>query len=247
MRAVIFIIIVFAWTESFAQLRINLAVTSPPFFESVGIGRSQRYSSVKSALSAGVEFDNLRVRGDDVGKLHYSAGFFYSNPAYIGVFTDEDDNEFISQISTQVINMPLLVRGSLKISDLIENNWLGMELGILATTWIKYKLEEVASIKTRDINGNIISETIYRDSGSLINGFGSKFNFKIVWGMYSYVNRFYLGARVDLFSLSNMYSNRLSNTWNLPGDYSLYGHASRQGKMKNSFVNLVVAYRITKK
>jgi hypothetical protein len=247
MRSVIIIIIVFTWTGSIAQLRMNVAVTSPPFFESVDIGRSQRYSSVKSALSAGLEFDNIRPRGDDIGKLHYCMGFYYSNPAYIGVFTDENDNRFISQISTRVINMPLLVRGSLRISDLIENNYLGMELGIITTTWMKYKLEEVASIKVKDISGNTISETLYSDKGSLINGFGSKFNFKISWGMFAYVNRFYLGFRLDILSLSNMYSDRLSNKWNLPDEYSLYDHASKQGRMKNPCGNLVVAYRITKK
>jgi hypothetical protein len=247
MRSVILIIIAFTWTESVAQLRMNIAVTSPPFFEIVDIGRSQRYSTIKSALSAGLEFDNIRPRGDDIAKLHYCAGFFYSNPAFIGVFKDENDNQFISKISTQVINMPLLVRGSIRISDLIENNYLGMELGVTATTWMKYRLEEVASIKVKDINGNIISETLYSDKGSLINGFGSKFNFKVSWGMFAYVNRFYLGFRVDLVSLSNMYSDRLRNKWNLPDEYSLYDHASKQGRMKNSYANLVVAYRITKK
>jgi hypothetical protein len=142
--------------------------------------------------------------------------------------------------------MPVLVRGAIKISDLIENNLMGMEFGIVTSTWLKYRLHEVASIKT-DPNGNTIPEKIYSDEGSLISGFGSKFNFKVVGGLFVYVNRFYLSARFDIASLSNLYSNRLEKTWKVPPEYSLYKQASGQGRMKNSYVTLIVSFRLTKK
>ncbi|MBX9851841.1 MAG: hypothetical protein K2X86_08790 [Cytophagaceae bacterium] len=171
----------------------------------------------------------------------------YSNPSFIGVRIDEYENEYISLIDMQVLQIPLMVRGSLQISDLIENNYMGMEFGVVTTTWIKYKLEEVSSIKIRDAGGNIVAEDIYRDKGSLINGFGSKYNFKIVWGMYAYVNRFFIGARWDMISLSNMYSGRLKSTWKVPEEYSLYEFSAKQGRMKNSYVQLIFAFRLTKK
>jgi hypothetical protein len=247
-RAAIFLIMACACGEATAQLRINVSLASPPFLENVEIGRSQRYDKVKDAISPGIEFDNLFPKGDEIVKLHYSVGFYYYAPSFVGVFYDTDnDNQFVSEINSQMINMPILARGSFKISDLIENNRLGMELGIVASTWIKYKLHEVAAIKERDTNGNIISERVYSDEGNLISGFGSKVNFKVVGGFFVYVNRFYLSARFDMVSLSNLYSSRLEKTWKVPADYSLYQHASGQGRMKNSYVTLIVSFRITKK
>ncbi|HXA00830.1 MAG TPA: hypothetical protein VNW99_02520 [Cytophagaceae bacterium] len=247
MRVIIFFIVVFVCAEARAQLRINASVVSPPFLENNSIGKSQQFSSVKNSLSAGVEFDHLFPKEKAGAKLHYSAGFYYSSPAYIGVFQDSNGNQFLSEINSQVINMPIMARGSFPISDLIENNRMGIELGIVTTTWIKYKLQEVASIKTKDVNGNIIGETIYSDEGSLIKGFGSKFNFKAVAGFFVYVNRFYLSARFDLISLSDLYSNRLNSTWQVPSDYSLYQRARKEGRMKDSFCSLILSFRLTKK
>lgn len=244
MRTIIFLIIVSAWAEATAQLRINASVASPPFFEIISIGR--HYSSVKNALSAGIEFDHLFPKEKEGAKLHYSAGFYYSNPAFIGVSQDNNDNKFLSEINSQVINMPILARGSMPISDLIENNRMGIELGIVTTTWIKYKLHEVVSIKTKDVNGNI-TETIYSDEGSLIKGFGSKFNFKVVAGIFVYVNRFYLSGRFDLLSLSDLYSNKLESIWQVPSEYSLYHSAIKQGRMKDPYCSLILSFRLTKK
>jgi hypothetical protein len=247
MRTVIFLIIMSACVEATAQLRINASLVSPPFIETIAIGTGQQYSRVKNSLSAGIELDHLFAKEKDVAKLHYSVGFYYSNPSFIGVRGDTSDNRFLSEISSQVINMPIMARGSFRISDLIENNRMGIELGIVTTTWIKYKLHEVASIKTKDANGNIIGETIYSDEGSLIKGFGSKFNFKAVAGFFVYVNRFYLGWRFDLISLSNLYSDRLQRSWQIPSGYSLYHNAIKQGRMKDSYSTLIISFRLTKK
>jgi hypothetical protein len=247
MRIVIFLIIVCAYAEATAQVRVNVSVASPPFFEVVEIGKLQHFSRVKDALSPGIEFDNLFPKGKAEFKLHYSIGFYYSNPSFIGAYQDNNNNEFLSQINSQVINIPILARGSFKISDLIENNRIGFELGIVTTSWITYKLHEVASIKNEDTLGNVISETIYSDQGSLINGIGNKFNFKVVGGFFVYVNRFYLSARFDILSLSNLYSNRLEKTWQVPQGYSLYESASKEGRMKNSYAMLILSFRLTRK
>jgi hypothetical protein len=247
MRAIIFLIIISAWTEAMAQVRINASVMSPPVLENISIGGYQQFRSFKNNLSVGVELDHLFPKEKEGLKLHYSAGLYYYASAFIGVSVDSNDNKFVSQINSHVINMPIMARGSFPISDLIENNRVGMEFGIVTTTWIKYNLQEVASIKTRDPYGNIIGETIYSDEGSLVKGFGSKFNFKAVGGFFIYVNRFYLSWRLDLISLSNLYSNRLESAWQVPSDYSLYHRAGKERRMKDAYTNLIVSFRLTKK
>jgi hypothetical protein len=124
---------------------------------------------------------------------------------------------------------------------------MGIELGVVTNTWIKYTLHEVASIKTKDVNGNITGETIYRDEGSLIKGFVSKFNFKAVAGFFVYVNRFYLSWRFDLISFSDLYSGRLKSSWQVPAAYSLYHDGRKHGRMTNGYSTLILSYRLTKK
>ena len=137
-----------------------------------------------------------------------------------------------------------MVRGSFKISELIENNRVGFELGIVTTTFLRYNLTEVAATTYDSAQQSVYPQTPYYDGGSLIKGLGSKFDFKLVGGIFVYVNRFYLSARFDIISLSNMYSNHLAN---VPASYSLYEYSATQGRMKDSFVNLIVSYRITRK
>jgi hypothetical protein len=247
MKNALLLIMIFTWLEAGAQLRVNLSLASPPLFEVVDIGRTGYFKSEKSSLSPGIELDNLFPLESSIAKLHYSIGFYYSTPTFIGAYQDPNKNEFFSEIKTQVINMPVMARASIPISDLIENNRLCMELGLMTTTWLNYKLQEVASIKNTDINGTIISETLYNDAGSLINGAGSKYNFKLVGGLSVYVNRFYLGARFDILSLSNLYSSRLESTWKVPTAYSLYHSAGTDGKMKNSYLSIILSFRITRK
>ena len=247
MRNALFLIIIFICQKAGAQLRVNLSLASPPLFEVVSIGKAGYFKSEKSSLSPGIELDNLFPLKTAAVKLHYSIGFYYSNPSFIGAYQDQDENSFFSEIKTQVINIPLMAKASIPISDLIENNRLCMELGLTTTTWLNYKLQEVVSIKNTDINGTIISETLYSDAGSLINGVGSKYNFKLVGGLSVYVNRFYLGARFDMLSLSNLYSSRLEGTWKVPANYSLYHSAKEDGKMKNSYLSIILSFRITRK
>jgi hypothetical protein len=70
---------------------------------------------------------------------------------------------------------------------------------------------------------------------------------KILQYIIDIVNRFYLGARFDILSLSNLYSNRLEKTWQVPPGYSLYESASKEERMKNSYAMLVLSFRLTKK
>lgn len=234
------------------QVRINLSVQSPPINEAVFNGKFLKayqlyeYSGQRNLISPGIEFDNLFVKGTDEAKLHYSIGFYYSNPDFIGAYGNSSGNEYVSEIKSRQINIPLLARGSVKISELIDNNRIGLELGVVTTAWLKYHLSEITSVKIKDANGDIVGETIYQDEGDLVKGAGDKFNFKAVAGLFVYVNRFYLGFRMDLISFGDLYSGRLNNTWKIPAQYSFYQLSQKDGRMKRTYSSFTISFRITK-
>ncbi len=242
-----------------AQPRLNLSVMSPPFWENVNIGRSQYYTNTtKNGLSIGLELDNLFVRGNDQLKLHFSIGAYYGAQSFTGGFRSTGtyvynnypfiyNENLASQINTRYISVPIMVRGSVKISELVENNRVGAEFGIVTSSYLRYNLSEAASITYDSAQYYGRYQSSASAQGSLISGFGSKFNVKMVFGLFVYVNRFYISGRIDMISLSNMYSSRLANNWNLGHDYSLYALSHDQGTMKDSFVKIVVSYRITRK
>jgi len=256
MRNLFLLLILAASIKAHAQVGLNVSVISPPIWETVNIGRSQYYkNTTKNGLSAGLELDNLFAREKGTLKLHFSIGAYYTAQSFTGSLRDtsttvynnfgyKTTNNYVSQINTRIINIPIMVRGSFKISELIENNRVGFELGIVTTTFLRYNLTEVAATTYDSAQQSVYPQTPYYDGGSLIKGLGSKFDFKLVGGIFVYVNRFYLSARFDIISLSNMYSNHLAN---VPASYSLYEYSATQGRMKDSFVNLIVSYRITRK
>ncbi len=259
MRVLFILFALVACTLAEAQVRLNASVISPPFWETVNIGRSQYYTNTtKNGLSAGVELDNLFAREHDRFKLHFSIGAYYTAQSFTGSSRDTGTyvynnfgykytENFVSQINTRIINIPIMARASFKISDLIENNRVGIELGIVTTTFLRYHLTEASSITYDSAQYYARYQSFYSDQGNLIKGLGSKFNFKLVGGVFIYINRFYLSARFDIIALSNLYSNRLANSWGVPASYSLYEYSATQGRMKDSFVNLIVSYRITRK
>ncbi len=253
MKISICLILILSYFGGQAQLRLNLSVESPPFIESIYFGSADnaieiyQYESRKDVVSPGIELDNIFAKEKNGAKLHYSIGFYYSNPAYIGTLVDSKKNQFVSEIKSQLINMPIFIRGSLKISELIDNNRMGVELGVLTTSWIQYDLSEIASVKTRDTNGDIVGETVYKDQGNLTTGLGDKINFQPVGGLFVYVNRFFLSARWYFLPLSDWYSNRLDTTWQVPSNYSFYQQGGKEGNMKHIWMSATISYRITRK
>lgn len=235
-----------------AQVKINLSLQSPTINEAVFNGKYLKayqlyeYTSQRSMLSPGIEFDNLFPTGNEEAKLNYSLGFYYSNPDFIGVSGSSDQDELVSEIKARIINMPLFARGSVKISELIDNNRMGIELGIVTTAWLKYELNEITSVKTKGPDGKIIGETIYSDRGNLVDGVGDKLNFKAVGGLFLYVNRFYLGFRMDILSFGDLYSSRLNSHWKIPSEYSFYQLSHTKGRMKRTYTILTLSFRISK-
>ncbi len=233
------------------QLNLNLSIQAPPINEAVFNGKFLKpyqlyeYSSQKNFISPGIEFDNLFSRGTDF-KLHGSLGFYYATSELIGVYGNYDENQFVSELKTKLINIPFFVRGSIKISELIENNRMGIELGGVSTAWINYDLSEVASIKSLDTNGNVIGEIIYQDQGNLVNGIGDKLTYKAVAGVFVYVNRFYLSFRMDLYSFGDLYSDRLDKGWGIPEEYSFYKLSRKEGRMKRTYSSITLSFRLTR-
>ncbi len=251
-RRLFFLLVLFPFAETNGQVRINLTVQSPHFLDLVSNGHGTPknppyfpFERKKDFISPGIEVDNLFRREKYGASLHFAVGAFYSNPAYVGVYQNAG-NEFLSELTSSQINIPVLVRGAIKISELIPNNRTGIELGLMGTTWLKYDLQEIASIKIKDASGDIIGETIYSDQGSLIDKPGSKTNVAAMGGMFIYVNRFYVGFRIVLISLGDMYSNRLANSWQVPENYSLFESEHHKGNMKASYATICLSYRITK-
>jgi hypothetical protein len=252
MKLVAILILICQFFSANAQVKINLSVQTPPINEAIFNGKFLKayqlyeYTAQKNFISPGIEFDNLFSVGPAEAKLHYSLGFYYSSSDFIGVHSDSDQNEFVSEIKAQMINMPLLARGSVKVSDLIDNNRIGIELGVITTAWLKYELDEIASIKSKDIDGNIIGETIYSDKGNLVTRPADKINLKAIFGLFVYVNRFYLSFRMDLLSFGDLYSNRLNQAWKIPAEYSFYQQTHKEGRMKRTYANLTISFRISR-
>jgi|GEM_PF-4905248 len=261
MRALFCIALLFTTCTAWAQVRLNVSVTSPPFLEIVDIGRRQYYNNTtKNGLSPGLELDNLFAREKDGLKLHFSIGAYYTTQSFTaGNYTDTgtyfyngynypySENQ-VSQINTKLINIPIMARGSFKISELVENNRVGFELGIVTSAFLSYHLAEAASLTYDSANYYGLYQSYATDQANLANGLGSKFTFKVVGGIFVYVNRFFISGRFDIASLSNLYAKQFNaNTWQVPPGYSLYQQASTEGRMKNSFATIVVSYRITSK
>ncbi len=138
-----------------------------------------------------------------------------------------------------------MVRGMVKLSQLIDNNYAGIELGLQGNVWLDYKLKELVSIKIIDQNGDIIGETIFSDNGDLIENPGDKFGISFIGGIFFYVRRFFISYRITA-TITDMYSGKLKNNWNVPFNYSIYESKRSEGKMKQLYSSLVVAFRITK-
>ncbi|MFL5729617.1 MAG: hypothetical protein ACJ75J_09050, partial [Cytophagaceae bacterium] len=118
MKKYLFIFLFCLFSEAKAQVRVNLSVASPPFWEINNMGKSShQYSSSRDALSPGIELDNLFAKEKNGGKLHYTVGFYYTNPTFVSVFKDDDDNAFFSEIKTQAIHMPVMARASFPVSE----------------------------------------------------------------------------------------------------------------------------------
>lgn len=223
---------------------------TPPINEAVFNGKFLKayqlyeYSSQRNFISPGIELDNLLPRETADLKLHYCLGFYYANSDFIGVYGNYNQNQLVSEIKTNVINIPLFARGSVKISELIDNNRMGIELGVVTTAWINYDLNEIASIKSLDVDGNVIGETIYQDRRNLVDGFGDKLNCKAVGGAFVYVNRFYLSFRMDIISVGDLYSNRADKAWNIPSEYSFYQLSHKEGRMKRTYSSITLSFRL---
>ncbi|MBK5277809.1 MAG: hypothetical protein JJE09_02990 [Bacteroidia bacterium] len=234
------------------QIKLNLSIQTPPINDAVFNGKFLKayqlyeYSSQRNFISPGIEFDNLFLRGTDDFKLHGSLGFYYASSDFIGVYGNYDQNQLVSEIKTKVINIPFFVRGSIKISELIDNNRMGIELGVVTTAWIKYDLSEIASIKSLDVDGNVNGETIYQDRRNLVDGLGDKLTYKAVGGVFVYVNRFYLSFRMDLYSIGDLYVHRVNQAWNIPAKYSFYQLSHKEGRMKRTYSSITLSFRLTR-
>jgi len=233
-----------------AQVAVNLVLESPPFLHTIGHGKNKKppffiYEPTRNLPALGVEFSNLFSKSWLKGfvKVNTNIGFLYTNPTYLGVDVDNRD-EFLSEVKNKIINIPLVVRGMFKLSELIDNNYFGIELGLQGHVWLYYKLKELASIKIRDLNGDIIGETIFSDKGDLIENPGDKFGISFIGGLFIYVKRFFISYRITA-TITDMYSGKLKNNWNVPFEYSIYESKRAEGKMKQFYGSLVIAFRIT--
>jgi hypothetical protein len=118
---------------------------------------------------------------------------------------------------------------------------MGMELGVLTNVWTEYRLREVASIKSYDLNGEIDGETLYQDEKDLAN----KTTCSIFWGLHGSIRRFYYGVRFNLITITDLYSDKYKPEWQVPVEYSIYDRAHEtQGKLKQPYMNVLLGLKI---
>lgn len=243
MKRIIFILCLSFCINAPAQVAIKAMIEAPLIYD-LSHAKSNVYGKSGGLIIPGIEFEKtFKTDASESGRLNYAIGLSYlsSKASSTLLFTEQSaDDEFYSEIDYTIWNIPVSIRAEIQTSQLLENSYMGMELGVLTNVWTKYQLTEVVSIKSYD-DGNITGETIYQDKKDLAN----KTTFSVFWGLHGSIRRFYYGIRFNLITITDMYSDKYKPGWQVPLEYSIYDDAHEsQGKLKQPYMNVLLGLKI---
>jgi hypothetical protein len=244
MNRIIFIAGIFLSVSADAQVAIKVMMEAPMLYDLSHVKYSV-YEKSRGVIIPGIEFEKTFLTdANETGRVNYSIGLSYLSSKSSSTYLTSDhgdDDEFYSEIDYTMWNIPVAIRGEVQSSQLLENSYLGMEFGLLINVWTKYRLKEVASIKSYDVDGEINGETLYIDEKDLAN----KTTCSVFWGLHGSIRRFYYGVRFNLITITDMYSDKYKPDWNIPVEYSIYDRAhATQGKLKQPYMNLLLGFKI---
>ena len=244
MKRIIFMIGIFFSFAASGQVAIKAMLEAPLIYD-LSHAKQIVYGKSGGLVIPGIEFEKtFKTDANESGRLNYAIGLSYlsSKASSTFLFSEHNnDDEFYSEIDYTMWNIPVAIRAELQTSQLLENSYMGMEFGVLTNVWTKYRLKEVASIKSYDIDGEVNGETLYMDEKNL----AGKTTFSIFWGLHGSIRRFYYGIRFNLITVTDMYSDKYKPGWQVPLEYSIYDVAHEtQGKVKQPYMNILLGLKI---
>jgi len=258
MRVILIIALLLANREVKSQLDIRVGISQN--FYNINFGGDSDYfygDAGNNSVGPVVDFEYHRkkhywIKKDTVLSmkklmltLHSSIlmGFQYTNHTHTESGVNQVDDDIFSSWNNQYLHIPLIYKINIQPLILDENFHMSFGVGIVNSFLLSSRLEESATIFTRDSEGEILDERSVSDEAS-VKPYARKYIPSIGIVMSGSFKRLFIAMR-GWINFSDQYMSRLENNWQVPREQSVYlGSYERWDKITFTAASFVLGWKI---